>query len=271
MDACEVEADKKRRQVKVWKKQQKRLYVLSALTKPEQKARLAFERKIKKLAKRKQVKNGVFFCRAGKPITWERISKYEALCHHMVHKYLPAKCLTEAAFDYSDLINQCRFEVFKALLNKFDPEKALSSRETDPEKKQQIEEHKRANRESALEAAEKYIVYGRLKNYFRRTLYDFHPDQYGGRTVSLDGLLEVVVKDNTAERIFMESQEPEVSSEVLRDKDVLFSYLDVSPEAAKEAFFKLDGVRQKNLLEHLRSCSTSNAWEVLLNEQERVD
>jgi hypothetical protein len=146
--------------------------------------------KFTKYAKSGQLKNGKWFCKAGWPITEERIHKYENMCHFMVRKFLPANALFEASMTYEDLINQCRMEVFLALLDGFDPIKAMTCKIEDPSLREAAVQKKLQNKEKTLEKAEISIVYGRLQNYLRRTTWKFHPDQLGGRSQSLDEINE---------------------------------------------------------------------------------
>jgi hypothetical protein len=125
----------------------------------------------------------VHYCKGGKPIDDARVNKYDAMCHHMVRKFLPALALFEASMDYDDLVNQCRYEVFMALKNKFDPALAMTSTISDPVKRAEQIAKKQADPEWALAQAEKAIVYGRLENYLRRTRHNFHPDTLLGRDV----------------------------------------------------------------------------------------
>jgi predicted RNA-binding Zn-ribbon protein involved in translation (DUF1610 family) len=124
----------------------------------------------------------VYYCKGNKVIDDARVNKYEDLMHFMVRKFLPALALFEAAMDYDDLINQCRYEVFMAL-RKFDPELAMTSSLSDPVKNAERVAKKLSNPEWALSQAEKCIVTERLKNYLRRTRFNFNPDTLLGRTV----------------------------------------------------------------------------------------
>jgi hypothetical protein len=142
------------------------------------------ERRLKKYAELGQYKDGVFYCKRGKPIDDARLNQYEKLCYYMANKYCPKKALYEAALDEEDLINRCRMEVFLALLNGFDPEKAMTA------KTEELRLKKLENPEESMDRAERNIVQGRLKNYFRRTLWTYHPDQYGGSSVSYEGMCD---------------------------------------------------------------------------------
>ena len=129
------------------------------------------------------------YCKSGREIDNARILKYEGFYRKVIKDFLPGLCLMEASMAYEDLLNQLRYEAFMALKNGFDPVKAMGSSIKDPEKRAKQIEKKLANPEKALEQAEKNIVYGRLVNYMRRSRWKYHPDQRGGRSVSLDAIL----------------------------------------------------------------------------------
>lgn len=129
------------------------------------------------------------YCKSGREIDNARILKYEGFYRKIIRDFLPGLCLMEASMAYDDLLNQLRYEAFMALKNGFDPVKAMGSSIKDPEKRAKQIEKKLANPEKALEQAEKNIVYGRLVNYMRRARWKYHPDQRGGRSVSLDAIL----------------------------------------------------------------------------------
>jgi hypothetical protein len=126
------------------------------------------------------------YCKAGREIDNARILKYEGFYRKIIRDFLPGLCLVEAAMSYDDLLNQLRYEAFMAIKNGFDPIKAMDSSIKDPEKRAIQIQKKLNNPEKALEQAEKNMVYGRLVNYMRRTRWKYHPDQRGGRTVSLN-------------------------------------------------------------------------------------
>ena len=129
------------------------------------------------------------YCKMGREINNARISKYEGFYRKIIKDFLPGLCLMEASMAYDDLLNQLRYEAFMALKNGFDPVKAMDSTIKDPEKRAKQIQKKLANPEKALEQAEKNIVYGRLVNYMRRSRWKYHPDQIGGRSISLEAIL----------------------------------------------------------------------------------
>lgn len=157
-------------------------------------------------------------CKGGKPIDNERILKYENMCHFLVQKFLPARALYEASMDYDDLINQCRYEVMRALMN-FDPKIAVKSFRNkkaldengepiilkfkkgkpvfkmvpDEDLREKEEQRKALNPELAKTKAEESLVYGRLKNYLRRTRWKYSPAVFGGQTIRV-GLSPTEIK-----------------------------------------------------------------------------
>lgn len=233
-----------------WKKKKKREYKIYSEN-INKKSYLRRIKKLEKYAKQNQLKSGEFYCKSGKIIDQERVQKYEGLCHYMVRKFLPKLMLHEAAFDYEDLVNQCRLEVFLALLDGFDPEKAMSVKEADPVKRAEKLQRKMDDPEAALSKAEKSIVYGRLQNYLRRTRWEYHPDQLGGRTESLDSRdSELSMEDGglSSDVCFI------VSSSVHENKRHLFDVLeDSGPQEAREKFYLLSEESRAELEEHLRS------------------
>lgn len=216
----------------------------------------------------------------GRPIDDARISKYEAMCHFMVRKYLPALSLYEASMDYSDLINQCRYEVMMALAN-FSSEKAMSSFRTkkalddngqpivighkagkpvylmipDEEKRSSEIIRKSKDPKTALRKAEESIVYGRLNNYIRRVRWKFSPDQRGGRTISAD----MIIHSPNHEFEIGYSVDPaplmEFSAQV--EKEKLLDVLETQGAgAAKEAFDKLPIDMRSSILEVIDRCQS---------------
>ncbi len=205
----------------------------------------------------------------GKPISNERIKKYEPMCHFMVRKYIPALNLYEASMDYSDLINQCRYEVMMALAN-FSSEKALSSFRTkkaldengnpivldrkdgkdiflmipDEDLRKSEVARKAKNPELALRKAEECIVYGRLNNYIRRVRWKYSPQQRGGRTVNISPY-------HGPDSVFSpQLAEPKVENE----KQNLLNILEEHGEgAAKEAFNGLPQELKDSVLELIES------------------
>lgn len=147
-------------------------------------------RRLKKYKATNQYRDGQFYCKGNKPITEARVGQYDGMFHKLIREYFPALFVNEAAYNYDDLAMACRVEVFLALLDGFDPAKAMTSTKEDPVLRAEIEASKAANPEGALERAEKNIVWGRLHNYLRRTRWKYHPSQRGGMTGSLDFLLK---------------------------------------------------------------------------------
>lgn len=201
------------------------------------------ERRIKKYAEAGQYRNGVYFCKGGKPIDEDRVRKYEALCHKMANKYCPRQSLFEAAFDYEDLINQCRMEVFLALLNGFDPVKAMGGANV---------EWKSQNREEALNKAEYNIVFGRLKNYFRRTLWRYHPDQYGGSSTSYDEICEGINQEYRNEAFTVEAEPIDETPHSALLESLFTTLRNRGKKAAKEKFMTLEENEKERILSLLK-------------------
>lgn len=212
-------------------------------------------------------------CKGGRIIDDARVNKYEAMCHFMVRKYLPAMALYEASMDYSDLINQCRYEVFRALMN-FDPLIAMRSfrmkrvldqdgnpivvgvkrgkpvykMAPDEDKRKREEERKRKNPALALQKAEESIVYGRLNNYVRRVRWKFRPEQRGGKTISADMIMEI--PNHEFEVGYSVDPSPMMEMRAILEKEKLLDVLELSgQDAAKEAFDKLPEDVRESILE----------------------
>jgi hypothetical protein len=203
--------------------------------------------RLQRYAKNKQLRNGVFYCLGGKPITEDRIKQYEPMCHYMIKMFLPAGALFEGCYSYEDLVNSCRTEVFLALLDGFDPEKAMKSSVDDPVDRAKREEAKRLNPDKAMNDAEKNIIFGRLKNYLRRLRWRYCPDNRGGKGVSMDAILDGA--DQGYGRGMYSDPTPYAEQADI-DKDSLIEILEThGAEAAKKAFFDLDRDRRDSVLE----------------------
>lgn len=219
----------------------------------EEKHFLRFARKMQKYIGNNQYRSGVFFCKSGKRIDETRVYKYEPLCHKLVRQYFPALALWEASLTYEDLINQCRLEIFLALLNGFDPVKAMTSTIVDPVERLKQEAKKLANPEMALVNAEFAIVYGRIDNYLRRNAYKYHPNQMGGRAVSIDVIIAKVHQEYSS-GIFIEPMEDlalSTRAEITREK--LLEILEKEgAEKVRELFLDLKVTDADGLLALLR-------------------
>lgn len=235
-----------------WKKKKKLEYkVANGLM--DQRSYNKRSRKFAKYAKQGQLIGGEFYCKSGKIIDQERLDKYEGLCHHMVQKFLPARALFEAALDYEDLVNQCRLEVFLALLDGFDPVKAMSVTEKDPVKRERALAKKQADPDAALSKAEKAIVYGRLQNYLRRTRWEYHPEQLGGQTESLDAAFA----DGHHREIDKNYFSFDVCDQTLETKDNLLDVLETyGPERVRDHYNSLDEDARGSLVEHLEEVAS---------------
>jgi hypothetical protein len=220
--------------------------------------------------------------KAGNPITSERITKFDPMAHKLIRKFLPARALFEASMNYEDLLNKCRFEVFMALKNKFDPVLAMTStimrrkldesgqpiptgkldRNGRPQYVMEPDEERRAAQIAkklgspgeALTKAESNIVYGRLANYLRRTRYEYHPDQRGGRSVSMDGILEGIQREED-NNLFTEAAST-ATSDMSDTKALLIEVMEEQgPEAARMAYLALPAFERDRLLEHIECVS----------------
>lgn len=209
-------------------------------------------RRLVKYRRLKQYKDGVFYCKSGKPITFERINRYENMCHYLVRKFFPALALYEASFNYEDLVSRSQTEVFLALLNGFDPVKAFTCKDPDPEKRKQKILKKKANPEKTLESSEKSIVYGRIWRFLRRTRYNYHPDQVGGRTIrlNLDSSEEFAFEYKKG--LYTEMQDV-IPDTVLKNKIKLLSTLEArGGDAARHCFYELNTEQKEAIIESLQ-------------------
>jgi len=200
-------------------------------------------KRLKKYEELGQFKNGVYFCKGGIPIDEERLRQYDDSCYFMIQKFCPRQSIHEASFDYEDLMNRCRLEVFMALLNGWDPKKALKG------KCEVSQKWKDENREIAIARAERGIVKGRLINYFRRTLWTYHPDQFGGCSTSYDEICEGIHQEYR-QGVFREQDPLAFSRGVQHQLDGLLLVLRrEGKEAAKEKFLHLgEDMREKILM-----------------------
>jgi hypothetical protein len=145
-----------------------------------------------------------------------------------------------------------------ALKNGFDPVKAMSSTIKDPEKRAKQIEKKLSNPEKALEQAEKNIVYGRLVNYMRRSRWKYHPDQRGGRSVSLDSILySLNINEDSDENMNLFSVEDKVhfnQSQADIDRIELMKALEDGKDV-RSVFLSLTEERREDVLEMLSNSS----------------
>jgi hypothetical protein len=193
-------------------------------------------RQMQRLVKRGQLRSGKFYCRGGKEINQERINRYEAACHFLVRKKIPGMGLWEASYAYEDLINQCRLEIFLALLNGFNPHGFIKGVATDDD----------------IIKLEKTIVFGRLESWLRRQTWKYHPDQLGGQSCSFDEIAnpnrDTGIDQHSSRKEFRfglftkEMDSPIFPIDFIRDqKDRLLDILNrEGPEAVKVAFSALD-------------------------------
>lgn len=198
------------------------------------------------------------YCKSGREIDNARITKYEGFYRKVIKDFLPGLCLMEASMAYEDLLNQLRYEAFMALKNGFDPVKAMGSTIKDPEKRAKQIEKKLANPEKALEQAEKNIVYGRLINYMRRSRWKYHPDQRGGRSVSLDAILSSSNShddsDDNSAFCFVEAKDSIDRHQAEMDRAELFKALE-DGKNVKDIYMSLPKERREDLLSLLKSAT----------------
>ena len=116
-------------------------------------------------------------CGLGRPITDKRIELYSDMIHFLIHKHFPA-LIFPAIFEYEDIVNQSRLEVFKAI-KKLDPVKALECYIKDPIKRAKKLAEKAADPEKAYASAEKNLVFWAIDNHLKRVKWN-----YGHRTAS---------------------------------------------------------------------------------------
>ena len=196
------------------------------------------------------------YCKSGREIDNARIAKYEGFYRKVIKDFLPGLCLMEASMAYDDLLNQLRYEAFMALKNGFDPVKAMGSSIKDPEKRAKQIEKKLANPEKALEQAEKNIVYGRLVNYMRRSRWKYHPDQRGGRSVSLDAILTASSLNNDSDDnsgFFMVQNKEHIDhSQADADRAELLRAMEDGKDV-KQMYLSLPKERREDLLEILKN------------------
>ena len=195
------------------------------------------------------------YCKSGREIDNARIIKYEGFYRKVIKDFLPGLCLMEASMAYEDLLNQLRYEAFMALKNGFDPVKAMGSTIKDPEKRAKQIEKKLANPEKALEQAEKNIVYGRLINYMRRSRWKYHPDQRGGRSVSLDAILASSNSHNDSEDnstfVFADIQDSIDRHQAEMDRAELFKAME-DGKNVKDMYMSLSKERRDDLISLLK-------------------
>jgi len=198
-------------------------------------------RRLKKYKLLGQYRYGVFYCKSEKPITQERLDQYDRMCHKIVRKFLPALALYEKSYNYDDLVISCRREVFLALLDGFDPIKAMTSTLLDPQKRKLAEHYKIMNREKTLSNSEKNIVWGRLKNWVRRERFKYSPQELGGRTEALEVYIDGKIRRNEIERGVYNEIADSIPDEIHEIKDRLLNILaEDGPEAVLKAYQNLE-------------------------------
>lgn len=223
-----------------------------------------FAKKLNKYELNNQFRNGAFFCKLGKPINEERVLRYEGMCHKVVRQFLPALMLWEAGYVYEDLINMCRREIFLALLDGFDPVKAMTSTHKDPVRRLEIEAYKKENPAETFDKSEKSIVYGRLRDFIRRERWKYHPSQRGGYSISRDALLTPRAVRTEAHRTpcveyeygmysIQDTNDCLLTPEFIKQRDDFLTLLEKEGEGAvKNCFAKLSEKEKEFLVEYLK-------------------
>lgn len=197
-------------------------------------------RRLKKYKNLGQYLNGIFYCKSGKPITEDRIGQYDKMCHKIVRQFLPALALYEKSYNYDDLVISCKREVFLALLDGFDPKKAMTSTIQDPGKRKLAEHKKWMNPEKTLSNSEKNIVWGRLKNWVRRERHKYSPKELGGRTQFLDIYVDGQLRNNEYSRGCFTEVDSLIPDYIHQIKDELIGILeDSGPECVLIAYHGL--------------------------------
>lgn len=212
---------------------------------------MKYSRRMKRLAARGQLRNGVFFCKIGGEITQERLARYESLCHYMILQFLPAKALWEASMNYDDLVNRCRAEVFLALLNGFDPESVMTKIPRTPEQYR-----------NEIQKLEQSIVFGRLRGYLRRETWKYHPDQFGGRSCSMTLILDGINQEFDYGIFTNSEKDPLAPLDLVRKQtDRLLDILErKGTDAVRRAFFELARTDQELISDSLFEGGRSR-WE----------
>lgn len=225
-------------------------------------------RRLKKYKLLGQYRYGVFYCKSGKPITEERLNRYDRMCHKIVRNYLPALALYEKSYNYDDLVISCRREVFLALLDGFDPQKAMTSTISDPKKRRFAEYYKSMNREETLLDSEKNIVWGRLNNWVRRERFKYSPKELGGRTEALEVFVDGQLRRREIERGVYSEITDSIPDEIHEIKDKLLeTFANEGPEAVLKAYQNL-GDNESDLVVQLLTQADNFLVKIMPDEDE---
>jgi hypothetical protein len=245
----------KKKGIRQRKREKKILFNFRVLRLPEKERALYLKhsRTMQRYAKLGQLRHGEYYCKMGLLINYARVEKYESMCHYMVQKFVPARSLWEASCNYDDLTNRARFEVFKALLNGFNPRKVVRGEPT-PED---------------ICKLEKSTIYGRLRSFLKRELYNHHPDQRGGRSISIENIL-VGVNSNVSSSFQNQLVSDFESQEDLdKTKEELLYILETQgADVARSAFFQLDERSREMVSDYLFNLDPSRGMASLPTEED---
>lgn len=185
--------------------------------------------------------DGTVFYAKRELIDGKKIEAFQSLWRFLIRKRLPAGMLREACWDYADLENSCRTEVFMALAHTFDPKVAFD-RLGPPA----WEAHKRNDPGGFLKFVQRVFVTRRIENFLRRNQWKHHPQQVGGVTVGI-GIFQPTLRE-----------ESHVPAPLMSDIDSLEEILESKgPEAVKEYFNGLPEDKKESLVEILmKRCDT---------------
>ena len=204
----------------------------------------------------------VVLCGLGRPITSERIAKYEKMIHFLIHRHFPS-LVFPSMFDYDDMTNQCREQIFAAF-KKLDPQKALSCRISNPIRNAAKLAEKQADPEKAFRQAEKNLVYWAIDNHLRRVKYAYGSrtahKKRRGHTVSLETMLsngQAVGLSTSESGLFNELSQSALSSAQEQNTQALISSLlwfmrFRGPAKAKTYFEKMPEAHKLLVVERLR-------------------
>jgi hypothetical protein len=188
-----------------------------------------------------------------RPIDAARINQYSGLWMTEIRTHFPAMCVYGAGWDIDDLQSECRNQVFKALLDTFDPGLAMMSRvdeaKTAKDRLKRYEWEKEMAKDIPLHLAvtERGWVKTRLENFLRRTQYNFHPQQLGGRAQSLDAIIEETVNAEVNTHLVYEATPLEEDAQKKVD-ELLLVLQELGPQEAKTIFLSMGRSDREDIL-----------------------
>jgi hypothetical protein len=130
-----------------------------------------------------------------RPVDAARLNEYRDLWEHLGRKAFPAGAVWGASWDSDDIDNRCRDEVFKALVDTFDPAEAMVSRvdeQNSPKgrmSRHAWEKDMARDVQKQLAVVERGWVKKRLENFLRRTQYNYHPERLADKNGNHDASL----------------------------------------------------------------------------------